>query len=1436
MVFSPQVTGALNATMTLSDNAPDSPEEVGLSGAGVAAAGMPAVGLIPSGLAFGSHTIGTSYPSQTVTVTNSGATALTVTGMALSGTDPGDFAITADACSGATIPSGATCTISATFTATAVGSRTAEILLTDNAPASPQAFPLLGTGSTNNPVPFVSQPLVPSAVVPHGAGFTLTVNGAEFEPNSSVNWNGSPRPTTFVNVDQLTAAIPSTDIAVGGTATITVTTPAPGGGTSNGVLLPVTFPTPSVGFDVLAPLAPPFNFPVAAADFNGDGKPDLAFGLNYPDTTVAPNQLSIFLNSGSEESFQFSGPTNYNLLVPGAIYIASGDFNGDGKIDLAILATDAGFIGSSAVQILLGNGDGTFGAPTSFAAGSSPTSLLAADLNNDGKLDLAVANGSGTISIFWGNGDGRFQEGPELFVAGAFDGLLALSVGDLNEDGNLDLVVGGPFSDNVYVLFGHGDGTFSSPAPIATNEPPQGIAVADFNGDGKLDLAVTGGAAPVGAIISILRGNGDGTFASATDYPLAAGMAPVQAVVADFNGDGKPDIAVDSQAQAGHASIVSVLLGNGDGTFQPRLDFQATPPGSGTSSIVTQIAVGDFNQDGRIDLAAADDSGHGRFLLLAQPPVLSLSSAGLSFCCGQLVGATSAPQTVTLKNNGAGPINISSISITGTNSTEFAQTNDCPASLSIGASCSANVTFTSAVTGTFTATLTFVDDGPGSPQAVSLQGVAINPMAALSSSSLDFGTQTVGFTSSTQTLTLSNNGVGNLSISSVKSTGDFAQTNNCGSGIAAGSSCTIKVTFNPTTSGVRSGSLTITDNAASSPQVVALSGTGVFATLTLSATSLTFGSQPIGTTSAPQNITVTNSGSVQFLISKMTFSGDFSVANLCPVSPLTLTPGSSCTLSVTFKPTASGTRTGSISITDNASGSPQVIALTGTGTSSTVALSATSLTFAAQKVGTSSASQGATLTNEGSGPLTFSIISASGDFGQTNNCPVSPASLAAGGSCILTVTFTPTASGNRKGTLTINDNATASPQTVSLTGTGLEGQVSLSASALSFSGSLGVTTSSQTVTLTNTGNGALTISSLAAITPFADTTTCPVSASTLAASASCIISVTFTAGVVGTTYGSVTISDDGQGSPQIVGLTGSTSVSFSAPQVAGTTSAPQTITLTNASASAVTISGLSATGDFAVASNTCGTLSPGGSCSPMVTFKPTAGGTRTGSLVITDTSPGSPHMVALSGTGEDFAVTTTGQQSATVKAGGTATFTLSVASQGGFNQTVNLSCALPATMTHATCAVTPSSVTPSGATASTALVTITTTAPTMVMPQSRQRPDGMPGLFGAEPWAHRHAPLQMLWLLALGGLLAVAASCASPKWISAARRSSPLQLSRIALAVTLLVLLAWAACGGGAVVTHTPGTPAGTYTITLTATDPQAGLTQTATANLTVNP
>jgi hypothetical protein len=301
---------------------------------------------------------------------------------------------------------------------------------------------------------------------------------------------------------------------------------------------------------------------VAVGDFNGDGIPDLA---------VTGDGVMILLGNG-DSTFQppVSYPAGYGA-------IAVGDFNGDGILDLAVADYGDGLTNpGNTVFILLGNGDGTFQAAVGYQVGFSPTAVAVADFNGDGKLDLAVTNAGteccpgGSVSILLGNGDGSFQ--PQvLYKVGA--GPTSVAVGDFNGDGKPDLVVTNRGNDlgNISVLLNHGDGTFAPQVTYAAGDHPASVAVGDFNADGKLDLAVADSSSNT---VSILLGDGNGVFQPAVDYPI--GSSGIFIIAGDFNGDGKLDLAVTNSAFS-----ISVLPGNGDGTFQPQAAYATgnTPAG-----------------------------------------------------------------------------------------------------------------------------------------------------------------------------------------------------------------------------------------------------------------------------------------------------------------------------------------------------------------------------------------------------------------------------------------------------------------------------------------------------------------------------------------------------------------------------------------------------------------------------------------------------------------------------------------------------------------------------------------------------------------------------------------------------------------------------------------------------------------------------------------
>lgn len=559
----------------------------------------------------------------------------------------------------------------------------------------------------SNPVPLVSQPLVPTSAAPGSQGFVLTVKGAEFVSGAVINWNGSSLPTTFVNHDQLTAQVPSSDISTIGTASITVTNPSPGGGTSNSVPFTITSPTGSLTSIMVSSQVGPTPWGGVAADFSNDGKPDMAI----VDGTIGSSVVAILLGNGDGT---FSTKSQLTISNGYPVFAAAGDFNQDGKQDLVVLS-GPNCMGCAEITIFLGNGDGTFtNRYESPGLDGNYYWVVAGDFNGDGKLDLAVSYDdfiAPDVVIYLGNGDGTFTQGSNVNMLSFLDST-ALVAGDFNGDGILDLasaaVDGGEGEGPLSIYLGNGDGTFAAAAaqPVTTLVAPQGMTTGDFDGDGILDLAF----ADASGSLVVLHGNGDGTFTQVAGEPFENVSNFISTV--DANGDGKLDLVLTSAA----ASTASVYLGNGNGTFQNML--MAT-----VKNAPIGIGVGDFNGDGRLDLAIANSASTTVSVLL-QSGVASLSQSALTFG-NQTVGTTSAPMISRLTNNGSADLNIAGIAIMGANGSDFAEKNNCGTVVPPGNSCKIAVTFTPSGTGPRTASLAITDNAYNSPQTIALSGTGV---------------------------------------------------------------------------------------------------------------------------------------------------------------------------------------------------------------------------------------------------------------------------------------------------------------------------------------------------------------------------------------------------------------------------------------------------------------------------------------------------------------------------------------------------------------------------------------------------------------------------------------------------------------------------------------------------------------------------------------
>jgi hypothetical protein len=337
----------------------------------------------------------------------------------------------------------------------------------------------------------------------------------------------------------------------------------------------------------------------AAGDFNGDSQVDLVIGTAT--TATSPAQILILLGNGDGD-FQ-PAPSVFIGQEPSSIVVA--DFNNDSRQDLAA-ASSLGNV----VAIRLGNGDGTFQAAPDINIGDASVSAATGDFNGDGAQDLAISvfnNGENNLRIYLGNGDGTFSQGQEIVERTP----RALTVGDFDGDGQQDLAaIDFTIEDNrvrnrVLILLGQDDGTFEIvPQESVVGPEASSLTVGDFDADGQQDVAT---ADPNADVVSVLLGNGDGTFEPARDFPAGVQpgpgllVQPVSIKAADFNGDGRQDLATGNRRPSDPPieSGVSILLGRGDGTFEPAQEFATA---EGTASLV----VADFNNDGQPDLATAN--------------------------------------------------------------------------------------------------------------------------------------------------------------------------------------------------------------------------------------------------------------------------------------------------------------------------------------------------------------------------------------------------------------------------------------------------------------------------------------------------------------------------------------------------------------------------------------------------------------------------------------------------------------------------------------------------------------------------------------------------------------------------------------------------------------------------------------------------------------
>ena len=557
---------------------------------------------------------------------------------------------------------------------------------------------------------------------------------------------------------------------------------------------------------------------------------------------------------------------------------------------------------------------------------------------------------------------------------------------------------------------------------------------------------------------------------------------------------------------------------------------------AGTGCTLILQGADDHKRTGTVTIASNAHMNPQTFTISKSPTGDSVGSVFAIFPLNflfpsQLFGTTSAlPQKILVQNLGlqAGAIN----SITASPASTFSQTNDCPAELNPGTSCTISVTYTASTVQDY-GSVTIVHDPNMTQDYAFLEGFGTSSAVVASTPTVDFGSQFVGGAPLARMVNLTNSTPYPASITGVNTSTGFAQTNTCSRPLPPQGSCRVAVTYQPSTNQNASGTLTATNPGPGGGTSVTLSATGLInGDLTVVPIALDFPPTVINFTFGPSTVTVTNVSSSTIPVTQIQVGAPFSQTNNCS----SLAPGASCQISVSFTPTQVGSFGGTLSLTYSGNGSPQLVNLTGTGTT-ILSFVPSPVIFGQQQVGTQSAPISFSVNNSSNQSITLNSFTVQGaEFTiSQNSCP---SQLKPFTGCFLDLIFTPGATGLRSGTLNIVASDYPQPHLISLQGTGIGiGQLSLSSTSLDFgTQKVGTVSPAQQVTLTNTGTGTVNFSSIVSSASFYPTTnTCGTS---LAAGASCSVSVQFAPTLKGILVGTITINDDSAGNPHIVSLTG----------------------------------------------------------------------------------------------------------------------------------------------------------------------------------------------------------------------------------------------------------------------------------------------------------
>ncbi len=1202
VTFAPSLTGSRAATLSISSDSADGPHSVNLSGTGT----IPAISVSPTTVSFTSTFVGATQ-KQTVTVKNDGTADLILNATSISGVNASDFTVNAGSTLPMSVAPGATAALQVNFIPSTFGNRAATLVINHNAPGSPKTIAVSGIGvgpgiqiSTGS-IGFDNQLINTTSAA---RGVTITNDGTSDLVLSSLAISG-----TNAGDFALSATATPITIAAGASAAVSVTfTPPAIGGRSatltitNNVGSPQTVTLGGTGIAPAIEVAPAtISYPNQLVTTSSDASTVTIKNKGTADLVIT----AISLTGGASGDFVLSTPALPLTITPGK----------SSPLSVAFKPTVAG---SRQAAISITNNAGAAQAVTLSGTAIAPAiDVSPATLNFANQLLTTTSNASTFTIKNTGTAD------------------LVVSAISLGGSASADFTLSAP-AVPLTIAPGNSSAISMTFKPTVTGVRTATVSLTHNAGGSPLVLAVNGtGIAPAITL--------DTTTLNFGSQLVSTG--------------GQKTVTISNPGTAD--LVISNLAISGGNAAEFVLSAAARPitiaPGSSTTLNVTFTPTVTGNSSATLTVTdnAADSTQTVVLSGTGVAPGIDVSPATVAFG-NQLISTASAANTITVKNTGTANLVVSAISLTGSADYTLV-TPSLPFTVAPGNSSSISVTFKPTSTGSSTATVTITHNVNSSPSVVSLSGTGTAPAITLDTSALAFGNQLLN-TVAHKSVKITNSGTADLIVSNLLISGSGASDYAINAAprpitIAAGASTTIDVSFTPTALGDRQAAMVVTDNAAGSPHSVSLDGNGVAPAIEVTPTSVTFGNQLLNTTSAPGTVTIKNTGTADLLITVVSLAGsasaDFTMTD-SPL-PLTLAPGVSSVVTLTFKPSALGNRPATLSIASNAAGSPFVVSVSGTGVAPAIDVTPLALTFGNQLVDTSSSSSPVSIKNTGTADLQIYAIalsgSASSDF--TLSAPTLPITITAGGSVALGVVFKPATTGSRTSTITITHNAGPNPVAVPLSGTGTAPGISVSPAALVFTNQLINSGAQKTIALTNSGTADLVVSQ-ATLTgtdaaAFVVNTTLPM---TIAPSASANLNVTFNPATVGAKSATLNLVSNVAGGPTGVPLSGTgiapaiqvspVSVSFTS-QLVNTTSAQMPLTITNTGTADLLVSALAISGpqasEFAlVPAGLPITIAAGANATITLTFTPASGGPRSATLTISHNAAGGSQTVELDGT------------------------------------------------------------------------------------------------------------------------------------------------------------------------------------------------------------